>query len=119
MTLITVWLQVRVLPGPPIFACSASYGTTGHPVSRARYRRSRLCAGSGRGGLPRCFWIISDYSIDTEAQSINLLWRKRRDATVRRGSKFLRNRSFHRLQQLPRFTLLALGDRVPGEQAVL
>jgi len=25
--------QVRVLPGPPIFACSASYGTAGHPVS--------------------------------------------------------------------------------------
>ena len=35
LPLITVWLQVRVLPGPPIFACSASYGTAGHPVSRA------------------------------------------------------------------------------------
>ena len=35
LPLITVWLQVRVLPGPPIFACSASYGTEGHPVSRA------------------------------------------------------------------------------------
>jgi len=27
-----VWPQVRVLPGPPIFACSASYGTAGHPA---------------------------------------------------------------------------------------
>jgi hypothetical protein len=25
----------RVLPGPPILACSASYGTAGHPVSCA------------------------------------------------------------------------------------
>ena len=54
LPLITVWPQVRVLPGPPIFACSASYGSAGHPVSRARYRRSRLCARSGRGGLPHC-----------------------------------------------------------------
>jgi len=34
----TVWPQVRVLPGPPIFACSASYGTAGHPVSRGQSR---------------------------------------------------------------------------------
>jgi hypothetical protein len=27
--------QVRVLPRPPILACSASYGTAGHPVSCA------------------------------------------------------------------------------------
>ncbi len=33
--LITVFILVRVLPGSPIFACSASYGTAGHPVSRA------------------------------------------------------------------------------------
>jgi hypothetical protein len=26
------------LPGPPIFACSASYGTAGHPVSRGQSR---------------------------------------------------------------------------------
>jgi hypothetical protein len=30
-----VWPQVRVLSDPSIFACSASYGTAGHPVSRA------------------------------------------------------------------------------------
>ena len=35
LPLITVWLQVRVLPGPPIFACGASCGTAGHPVWRA------------------------------------------------------------------------------------
>jgi hypothetical protein len=35
LPLITIWPQVRVLPGPPIFACNASYGTAGHPVSRA------------------------------------------------------------------------------------
>jgi hypothetical protein len=34
LPLITVWPQVRALPGPPIFACSASYGTAGHPASR-------------------------------------------------------------------------------------
>src|SRR5216684_5729399 len=39
------------------------------------------------------------------------------------GFRLCENRSFHRLQQLPRFTqqglnLLALGDRVPREQAV-
>jgi len=34
----TVWPQVRVLPGPPIFACSASYGTAGHAVSRGQSR---------------------------------------------------------------------------------
>jgi hypothetical protein len=41
-----------------------------------------------------------------------------------RGSKFLRNRSFHRLQKLPRFAQQGLnppsfGYRFPGEQAVL
>ena len=41
-----------------------------------------------------------------------------------RGSRFLRNRSLHRLQKLPRFAqqslnLPSFGDRVPGEQAVL
>jgi hypothetical protein len=34
LPLITVWPQVRVLPRPPILACSASYGTAGHPASR-------------------------------------------------------------------------------------
>ena len=48
---------------------------------------------------------------------------KRRDATVHRGSKFLRNRSFHRLQKLPCFAQQRLnapspGDRVLSEQAV-
>ena len=28
--------HIAVLPGPPIFACGANYGTAGHPVSRAR-----------------------------------------------------------------------------------
>jgi len=35
LPLITVWPQVRVPPGPPIFACGASCGTASHPVSRA------------------------------------------------------------------------------------
>ena len=54
-------------------------------------------------------------------------WRRsrlRRHDDHHRGSKFLRNRSFHRLQKLPRFAqqglnLPSFGDRFPGEQAVL
>src|SRR5712691_8424802 len=54
LPLITVWLQVRVLPRPPIFACSASYGTADHPVSRALDTADRAYVlDQGGGGLPR------------------------------------------------------------------
>jgi hypothetical protein len=35
LPLIAVWLQVRVLPGPPAFAGFASYGSASHLVAKA------------------------------------------------------------------------------------
>jgi ABC-type transporter Mla maintaining outer membrane lipid asymmetry ATPase subunit MlaF len=43
-------LRLRVLPGPPIFACGASCGTAGHPVSRALDIADRAYV-LGQGGV--------------------------------------------------------------------